>query len=408
MKSARDKHPLRRSHEITQLRRRLAEAEETLRAVRSGEVDALVVSGKEGRRVFTLQGAEHAYRVLIESMNEGALTLTAGAVVLYANQCFARMVRRPLELVMGRSFFPLLSPSDQARLRPLLKKVPKSGSKCQVLLDGGRGMRIPALISIRRLAKNGFRHAPIGMVVTDMTEPRRTEEQLRALTHRMVRAQESERGRVALELHDHIIQLLCAIQFRSQALADNLSAHEGPPKKDARELRDMVGGIADEVERISRNLRPGVLDQLGLNAVMRDASDEFAKRTGVSISLACVELAVRLPQETELTFYRVLQEALRNIERHAGARRVSVRLRRRDGFIQMMVADDGVGFEPEDFRESRGRAGGLGLLGMRERAAYAGGTFTIKSSHLAGTEIDVRIPFSPRRRNCLSPLFSGA
>ena len=95
--------------ELAELRARLADAEETLRAIRSGEVDSVMVAGKEGSQVFTLDGAEHAYRVLIESMNEGALTLTADGTILYANQCFARMIKRPLEQVLGSSFHHLLS-----------------------------------------------------------------------------------------------------------------------------------------------------------------------------------------------------------------------------------------------------------------------------------------------------------
>ena len=185
---------------------------------------------------------------------------------------------------------------------------------------------MPAQISIRPLAKNGFNRATIGMVVTDLTEARRTEELLRALTHRVVQVQEAERGRVALELHDNITQLLCAMLFRSQALADKLSARDGPAKSEAMKLREMLGQTAEEVERISRNLRPSVLDQLGLVAVLRDTSTEFAERTGVSVKLACVELTARLPADTELALYRILQEALKNVEKHARARHVTVRL----------------------------------------------------------------------------------
>ena len=108
--------------ELAELRARLAIAEETLRAIRTGEVDTVMVAGKEGSQVFTLEGAEHAYRVLIESMNEGALTLTADKMILYANQCFARMVKCPLEQVMGSSFRRFLSAADRATLRPLLKR----------------------------------------------------------------------------------------------------------------------------------------------------------------------------------------------------------------------------------------------------------------------------------------------
>ena len=157
------------SGELAKLHTRLADAEETLRAIRTGEVDTVMVAGKEDSQVFTLEGAEHAYRVLIESMNEGALTLTADKVILYANHCFARMVKCPLEQVMGSSFRRFLSAEDRATLRPLLKRAGKSGSKIQVLLHAVDGSKMPAQISIRPLAKNGFNGATIGLVVTDMT-----------------------------------------------------------------------------------------------------------------------------------------------------------------------------------------------------------------------------------------------
>jgi two-component system NarL family sensor kinase len=383
------------SHELAELRVRLAEAEETVRAIRSGEVDAVVVAGKQGPQVFTLQGAEHAYRVLIECMNEGALTLTADKMILYANQCFAKMVKCPLEQLMGSSFRRFLSAEDRATLRPLLKRAAKSGSKIQVLLNAGDGSQMPAQISIRPLAKDGFNRATFGLVVTDMTEARRNEEMLRTLTHRLVQAQEAERGRVALELHDNITQLLCAVLVRCQTLADNLSAREGPSKQEARKLREMLGQTADEVERISRDLRPSVLDHLGLVAVLRDASTEFADRTGVSIKLARVQLAARLPADTELTLYRIFQEALRNVEKHARARHVTVCLRLQGAFVQLVINDDGIGFDPDHHPARRKGKGGLGLLSMRERATYAGGTLKVKSVRRAGTEIEVHIPLPP-------------
>ena len=233
------------------------------------------------------------------------------------------------------------------------------------------------------------------MVVTDMTEARRNEEMLRALTHRVVQVQEAERGRVALELHDHITQLLCAVLVRSQALADKLSARDGPSKGEAMKLREMLGQTAEEVERISRNLRPSVLDELGLVAVLRDTSTEFAERTGVSVKLACVQLTARLPADTELTLYRILQEALKNVEKHARARHVTVRLTQQGAFVQLTINDDGIGFDPDHHPARRKGKGGLGLLSMRERATYVGGALKVKSARRAGTEIEVRIPLPP-------------
>jgi two-component system NarL family sensor kinase len=383
------------ARELAKLDAHVAETEELHRAIRTGEVDTMVVAGQQAPHVFTLQGSEHAYRVLIESMNEGALTLTTDKLILYANQSFARMVKCPLEQVTGSSFRRFLSAEDRATLRPLLKRTDKAGFKIQVALHACDGSQTPVQISIRPLPKNGFKTAPIGLVVTDMTAARRSEELLRALMQRVMQAQETERGRVALELHDNITQLLCAILVRSQTLADQLSARDGPSKKEAAKLCEMLGETAQEVERISRNLRPGVLEQLGLVAVLSDTSTRFAKRTGVSLKLACVPLAARLSNDIELTFFRILQEALKNVEKHAHARHVTVCLTQPGDFIQLVINDDGVGFAAEHHAARRKGKGGLGLLGMRERATYVNGDFKVKSVRGAGTEIEVRIPLPP-------------
>jgi PAS domain S-box-containing protein len=367
------------------LRARLAEAEETLRAIGAGEVDAVVIAGKHGPRVFTLEGAEHAYRVLIESMNEGALTLAADKTILYANECFARMVRRPLEQVIGAPFGGFLSDGERTMLRPLVRGAAPTGSKLPVELRAADGSRVPVQLSIRPLAKDGTGRAAVGVVVTDLTDARRNEERLRALSQRLVQVQEAERGRVALELHDDISQLLCAVLLRCQALTDKLSERNGAVHRDAVTLRDMIGEAVGEVERISRNLRPSVLDQLGLAAVVRVTGREFAARTGVPLQLSCMPLEARLPVDIEVTLYRILQEALRNVEEHARARQVTVRLHKRRDLVELVVRDDGVGFDTGSLSGRNGGNAGLGLLGMRERATHVGGTFTVTSVLKAGT-----------------------
>ena len=224
---------------------------------------------------------------------------------------------------------------------------------------------------------------------------KRTEELLRALTQRVVQAQEAERGRVALELHDTITQMLCAVQFRSQVLAEKLPARNKLAKGEAIKLREMIGKTVEEVERISRNLRPIVLDHLGLVAGLHDTSTEFTNRTGVSVKLVCVEFTLRLPADTELALYRILQETLNNVEKHAHAHHVMVHLTKPGNTLQLTINDDGIGFDPAQPPARRKAKGGLGLLGMRERATYVGGTFTVKSVLRAGTEIEIRIPLPP-------------
>jgi two-component system NarL family sensor kinase len=377
---------------LAEVQARLDEAEETLRAIRSGEVDAVVVESKRGPKLITLGGAEDAYRMLIESMNEGALTLTADKMILYANQRFAGMVKLPLAQVMGSSFRRFLSNDDRATLRPLMKLSGKTGKKFLALLNAGDGTSMPVQISIRSIAGTVANQTVICMLVTDLTEVRKTEGLLRALNNRVVQVQEAERGRVAFELHDNITQLLCAVIFRSQALADRLTTRDGTSKKEAIKLREMLGRTAEEVERITHDLGPSLLDHLGLVAVLGDARTEFADRTGVSVKLSCTQLTARLPADAELALYRILQESLRNVEKHARARNVSVRLSQQGAFVQLAISDDGVGFDQGNRSGKRTEKGNLGLLSMRERATYVGGALKIRSGLRSGTKIVVLIP----------------
>jgi len=232
------------------------------------------------------------------------------------------------------------------------------------------------------------------MVVTDMTETRRTQEMLRGLSHRLAQGQESERGRVALELTDNITQSLVVILFRLQTLVDKLPAHEWPSRGEVMTLSELLRETAEEVERISRNLQPSILKNLGLVAALRAASEEFVKRTGVGIKLACARLSPLPPAEAKLALYRIFEEALRNVERHARAHHVMVRLTQRSTIAQLAIKDDGIGFDLDHLPAIRKGEDGFGLLRMRERAEFLGGVLTIKSARRAGTKVTVRIPLS--------------
>ena len=249
-------------------------------------------------------------------------------------------------------------------------------------------------ISLRPMEGNSPRHRTIGVVVTDITETRRSEELLRALSKRVVQVQEAERGRVAFELHDNITQLVCAVLFRSQALADHLSPRDGTSKKEAMKLREMLGKTAKEVERISHNLGPTVLDNLGLATALGEAGTKFAERTGVSVKVACVKLtatdarrhgAGALPHPpggpAKRGEARVRPPRDREPEQDRRIRPAGDR-RRRDRIRAGALRGKG--------RRKRG----LGLLSMRERAGYVGAAFKITSKRRSGTEIEILVPMT--------------
>jgi len=230
-------------------------------------------------------------------------------------------------------------------------------------------------------------------LLAEVIQRRRAEEQLRALTHRVVQVQEIERGRVATELHDNLTQPFCAVLVRWQTLANKLPARDTAARAELTKLSDLLAQNIEELQRIGRNLRPSVLEHLGLVPVLRSDSAEFAERTGVAVKVTCVELTMRLPFEAELAFYRILQEALKNVEQHARARHVTVDLEEQGARLRLVIQDDGLGFDPDQPPTRRAAERGFGLLSLRERAVSVGGSVSVESAPGKGTTIEVQIPF---------------
>jgi PAS domain S-box-containing protein len=381
------------SRELVELRARLTEAEETLRAIRGGEVDAVMGAGKQGDQVFTLEGAGHVYRMLIESMNEGALMLTSDKMILYANQCFAHMVKCPLEHLIGSSFRRFLSAEDRAAIRLLLKRADQSGSKIQVLLNACDGSQVSAHISIRLLAKNGSQGATFGVVVTDMTEARQSEELLRNLTHRLMQAQEEERNRISRELHDVIAQTLTSINIRLATLKKEAAVNTKGLDRNIARTQRLVEKSMDIVQQFARELRPTMLDDLGLIPALHTFAKLFSQQTSIHVKLKVFAGVKQLDSNKRTVLYRIAQEALNNVSRHAQASRVEVSIDKlADGF-GMKIKDNGKSFNLKRALNAKGRKR-LGLLGMRERVEMVGGNFCVESSPGKGTTIQVEVPFA--------------
>ncbi len=217
--------------DISELQARLAECEETLRAIRGGEVDALVVNGPEGECVYTLRGAEQPYRILVESMNEGALTLTGDGMVLYSNSRFAEMAGFPLERVIGASLLDFIVPEEHDELRSLIAFGGAKGSRKELRLKRNDGSLSPVILSFRPFSAGTV--PGVCVVVTDIAEQKRAEEnlltmqnRLRSLATELTMAEERERRRIASYLHDRIGQSLALTQFRLEAFKDALPAHD--------------------------------------------------------------------------------------------------------------------------------------------------------------------------------------
>ena len=202
---------------------------------------------------------------------------------------------------------------------------------------------------------------------------------------RVVEGQELERRRLARELHDETGQALTSILLGLKALEER---SEDPASRAAtQELRELVVSTLQDVRRLAVELRPSALDDFGLVAALERLAASFAEQTGISVDFQTALADERLPEEVETALYRIVQESLTNVVKHAQARRVSILLARNDGAVKAVVEDDGQGFDP-----AKQTDGGYGLMGMRERLALLGGRLEVESGHDGGTTIAAEVP----------------
>jgi signal transduction histidine kinase len=213
-------------------------------------------------------------------------------------------------------------------------------------------------------------------------------ERMQALSRRLVEAQENERRHIARELHDEAGQALVSLRYGLRLLEKDVDAGASVTERVA-ELVQRTDAVIDGLHRLAADLRPASLDHLGLEAALREYSRATGAKSGLAIRYKARGFkGERLPPVMETALYRVVQEAMTNVVRHAGATRVDVLAQRRGERVLVMVEDDGAGFEPSQVQ----RGDHFGLLGMRERAEALGGTLTLESALGAGATVVVEVP----------------
>jgi len=389
-----------------ELAARLGEAEETLRAIRSGEVDAIVVNAKGGEKVFTLQGADHTYRIFVERMNEGAAVLSSDHTVLHCNRRFARFLGVRLERVIGSSIEDLVWPDDRARLDALLRSAARKSCRGEIRLQSRKVVPLPLHFSLSPLHLDETR--AICVIASDLSEAKRAEqdlrassEQLRNLAVRQLSVREEERARISREVHDELGQSLTAVKIDLAWLAGRLPKRNGQildqMKKRIRSTLKLADSLIQSVRRISTELRPSVLD-LGLVAAVEWQVQEFQARTGIRCKLRLLTREV-VASNVSTALFRILQETLTNVARHAKATRVEVVQQKQGDRLVLQIRDNGRGFDQTDPSLSKS----LGLLGMQERAAILGGRVNISSAPRKGTTVTASVPLVPTDESGAKP-----
>jgi PAS domain S-box-containing protein len=366
------------------LRLRLEEAMDTLRAIRSGEVDALVVSTPQGDQVYTLKGAERTYRLILETLNEGILTVTEDGTIMYSNSRFVEILKMPLQKVIGSSIYSLISPKDRPVFEAIVEQGRKGKKRGEFSLVAGDENLVPVQFSLNPLEIEGI--SAICIVAVDLTEQKRIEKQLRHLSSQLLTAQEDERRRIAHDIHDSIGGQLSAINFKMESFFKQM-----PELSKA--IFSMLGEAMNESRRIQMDLHPSTLDDLGIGPTL----SWFCRRFQTTYSHIQIEQEVgieesEVPKSLKTVIYRITQEALNNIAKHSKAGCVCLSLQKIDNRIELTIQDNGQGFDVTETHTIDGSRKGLGLTSMRERADLSGGCCKIESILGKGTVIRASWP----------------
>jgi PAS domain S-box-containing protein len=214
-------------------------------------------------------------------------------------------------------------------------------------------------------------------------------QEIRMLTKHLQHIREEERTHIAREIHDELGQQLTVLKMDVSWLNKKLATAENSVKEKLKDLLNLLDGAVKSVRRISSELRPSILDDLGLIAAIEWHLKEFEKRAGIKVKFYADEPELSLPEETRTGLFRIFQESLTNVARHAHAKKVSVSLKRRGGEIVLSIEDDGHGFDKLEVTDKKT----LGILGMEERSSMMGGKYQINSIPGEGTIVEVSVPF---------------
>ncbi|MFO1487333.1 MAG: PAS domain S-box protein [Verrucomicrobiota bacterium] len=348
-----------------------------------------------------LRESEMRFRALVQNSTDVIGITDAQGKILYRSPSLHSSLGYGPEEVQGKNIADYLWPEDVARGRELLAEIVRTPGatatgEYRLLHRDGSCRHIECTLT------NHLNEPAIGGVVfnyRDITERKEAGEKLRHYSHRLellsrhlVEAQETERRRIARELHDEIGQSLTVTQIHLQALLQEPAAADRPARLN--ESLQVIDRVLEQVQDISLNLRPSMLDDLGLEATLRWYTNRHAALTGINSIVEIDPLENRLDPVVETECFRVAQEALTNIARHARAKTVTVQLTRENGSLHLRVRDDGVGFEVKAVRQDAVQGESLGLLSMEERAALAGGGLEFSSVPGQGAEVHAWFPLN--------------
>jgi signal transduction histidine kinase len=231
----------------------------------------------------------------------------------------------------------------------------------------------------------------LAAVVEERASARLVEKEL---SRRLLSAQEQERIRIARELHDDVCQRLAMLSLKIEKAAKHDGNGQVSVGEQLEQIWQQCSSLAGDVQAISHELHPSILENLGLSTAVKSYCREVAEQNGVVVELSDSTLSGSLPQDVALSVFRVIQEALRNAVKYSGQKHIKVCLQENSGQLELEVSDQGIGFDIRDKKNS----GGLGLVSMAERISQVNGTFSVASQPNVGTRIRARVPLAAKTK----------
>jgi PAS domain S-box-containing protein len=350
------------------------------------------------RRVVedALLESEQSYRALFESAYDAIWVHDMDGTILTANDALSVLCGYPLDELVGMSVKQFIGNESDIKLAREVKKK---------LLSGGR---IDAPYEMNLVRKDGTKLVTIittnlvnvendlkafQNTARDVTNEKRMEENLRYYLQQITRAQEEERKRIARELHDDTAQLLLSLSRQLDNLIRNENNFSQEHISFLKDIQEQVNRGVQSVHRYAQDLRPSLIDDLGLMAALRSLVKRAQEYNEININLKVKGKERRLPSEVEMLLYRVIQEALNNIWKHSQATESYIDIRFSKKQVEVSISDNGIGFEFSETIDDLAQTGKLGLIGMQERARLLGATLSFDSSPGKGTRVHFSLPY---------------
>ena len=352
-----------------------------------------------------LRFSEARYRAVVEDQTELICRFLPDGTYTFVNDAYCRYFQRSREELLGYSFWNFIPPEGHRAAREFLASItperPIATREHEVLAPDGE-------LRWQQWRDRGFfddqgRVVEYQAVGRDITERKRAEQMLREnetalrasydriqdLAGRLITAQEAERSRIASDLHDDVNQQLAGLSIALSNVKQQLqNGGDVTVQEELTRLQQRTVDLADVIRNLSHELHPGVLQHVGLAAALNGHCAEVGRQHEIEVTFSAVDGLNGIPDDVALCLYRVAQEALRNVAAHAGARKAQVTLRSTDNGLELVIADDGQGFDLAEARHQEG----LGLISLDERVRLVGGSLTIDTEPKRGTEVRVQVP----------------